>query len=262
MKQGISKRWILVLGLCFIASSASARKINDLENELIVLKTRMDALEEREEKYRKEVLEVKKETADQVMQVRKDQADLRVEIDAMKQKLTQMEELIKQLSYQMSELEQKLQAQEQAQLAGQTTAEPTSETKESGQGASLYNQALDNFNKKKYDVARAQFEAFLKANPKDPYSDNAQFWIGETYFQEKNYKYAITEYLKVQENYPNGNKVPAALYKIGLCFEMLGKKTEAQAMYKQLIANYPNSEEAQKAKAQLEKLSKQEKTAK
>jgi len=252
------KGLVLLAGVIFLASEAHAWKISDLEAEVAALKSRMDELEQREEKYRKEVEDVKKDSTEQILQVRKDQADLKVEIDAVKQKLNQIDEVLKQLSEQMTEIQNKLQAQEQAlaQQAGQASAEPSSETKESGAGADLYNQALDNFNKKKYDVARAQFEAFLKANPNDSYSDNAQFWIGETYFQEKNYKYAINEYMKVQENFPKGNKVPAALYKIGLCFELMGKKPEAIAMYKQLIESYPSSEESAKAKIQIEKLQK------
>jgi len=255
---------VFALGLVFISGTAKAWKISDLETEVAALKSRMGELEQREEKYRKEVEDVKKDSTDQVLQIRKDQADLKVEMDGMKQRLVQIEERVKQLSEQMTELQNKVQAQAEAaaQQASQATAEPASETKESGQGADIYNQALDNFNKKKYDIARAQFQAFLKTSPNDPYADNAQFWIGESYFQQKDYKRAIIEYDTVREKYPKGNKVPAALYKIGLCFDYLGKKPEAEAIYKELIESYPSAEEVSKAKAQLEKLQKTTKTTK
>jgi len=250
MNRMIRRGVVFTLSLVFFAGTARAWKISDLEAEVAALKSRISQVEEREDKYRKEVEDAKQATQDQVLQVRKDQADQKLEIDGLKQKVGQMEETLKDLSEKMTSLEAQVQAQAQAR----ETAEPASETKESGPGTDIYNLALDYYKKGKYDIARAQFEAFLKANPNDPYSDNAQFWMGETYFQEKNFKYAINEYVKVQEKYPKGNKVPAALYKIGLCFSYLGKKPEAEAMYKQVMESYPASEESAKAKGQLEKL--------
>ncbi len=258
MNRWLKRGMVLAFAMVLTSGPARAWKISDLEAEVAALKSRMDQLEQREEKYRKEVEDNKKEQQDQNLQIRKDQADLKLQLDGLTQRLTQLEEAVREMNDKVTALDQKVSAQMEAaaQQNAAPPAEPSSETKESGLGADIYNQALESFKNQKYDVARAQFQAFLKANPNDPYSDNAQFWIGETYYQEKNYKYAINEYVQVSDKYPKGNKVPAALYKIGLCFEQLKKIPEASAMYKQLVESFPDSEEAAKAKGQLEKLNK------
>ena len=103
-------------------------------------------------------------------------------------------------------------------------------------------------------TARKEFETLIAENPKSQHADNAQFWIGETYFREKWYEKAILEYQKVIENYPNGNKVAAALLKQGIAFQKIGETSNARLVLKELIAKYPGSSEAEAAKKKLESL--------
>ena len=110
------------------------------------------------------------------------------------------------------------------------------------------------FKEGKYERARAEFQNYLKANPKAGDSDNAQFWIGETYYFEKNYEKAILEYEKVIKNYPNGNRVANALFKQGLSFLMLGDKASARLIFQQVIKDYPNTSQARTAKAKLSEI--------
>lgn len=112
-------------------------------------------------------------------------------------------------------------------------------------------QALDNGN---VAAAREGFEQLIAAYPQSPQADNAQFWIGETYYQEKWYEKAILEYQKVIEKYPSGNKVPAALLKQGLSFIKIGESNNARLVLKELVAKHPSTNEASIAKQKLESL--------
>jgi len=56
---------------------------------------------------------------------------------------------------------------------------------------------------------------------------------------------------KVEENYPEGNKVPSALYKIGLIYGKMGKKREGETYFRRVIKSFPNSPEANQAKEKL-----------
>ncbi|MEW5736917.1 MAG: tol-pal system protein YbgF [Thermodesulfobacteriota bacterium] len=103
-------------------------------------------------------------------------------------------------------------------------------------------------------VARERFTEFLKRFPKSRYADNALFWVGETYFLEKDYQKAILEYQKVIEQFPKGNKVPAALLKQGLAFARLRDTANAKIILEDLISRYPQSPEALVAKKQLSRL--------
>jgi TolA-binding protein len=74
------------------------------------------------------------------------------------------------------------------------------------------------------------------------------FWIGEIYYKEQWYQKAILEYQKVIENYPDGNKAPAAYFKQALAFEKLGEKDNSQLIISELLKKFPDSKEAELAK--------------
>ena len=118
----------------------------------------------------------------------------------------------------------------------------------------VYQSAKSAFDRGDYDSARKGFQDFLAKYPKSGNADNAQFWIGETYYREKWYEKAILEYQKVIENYPKGNKVQAALLKQGLAFFNLGGKTNianSRLILRELVSKYPKSNEAKIATQKL-----------
>ncbi len=121
-------------------------------------------------------------------------------------------------------------------------------------GDNLYAAAKKLFDEGNYDKAREQFQTFLNENPKSKKADNAQFWIGETYYHEKWYEKAILAYQKVIEKYPNGNKVPSALLKQGLAFHSIDDKGNARLILKELIRKFPNSKEAEIAEKKLSRM--------
>ncbi|MFO7568673.1 MAG: tol-pal system protein YbgF [Smithellaceae bacterium] len=120
--------------------------------------------------------------------------------------------------------------------------------------AAMYSSAYQLFKDGQYTKARTAFQNFLSAHPKSEYSDNAQFWIGECFFFEKNYEKAILEYEKVTKNYPDGNRVPYALLKQGLSFLNLGDKTSARLLLQQVIRDFPNTNQARIARAKLQEI--------
>jgi tol-pal system protein YbgF len=133
------------------------------------------------------------------------------------------------------------------------TKEIPSELKGSSTGmGDLYKDAYETFHKGDLEGARRKFEAFLKQYPNTELSDNAQFWIGETYFLKKDYEKAILEYEKAIVKYPEGDKIPAAMFKQALSFLELRDKTNATNLFKRVIEKYPRSDQAEMAKRRLE----------
>jgi len=114
-----------------------------------------------------------------------------------------------------------------------------------------YELAKKKFERGDLQGAREAFKEFIKKYPNSEQTDNAIFWIGETYFHEKWYEKAILEYQKVIDQYPKGNKVPAALLKQGISFFLHGDKTSAQLIMKELMDKYPNSNESKIAAKKL-----------
>ena len=118
----------------------------------------------------------------------------------------------------------------------------------------LYKDAYETFQKGDLDGGRRKFEAFLKQYPNMELSDNAQFWIGETYFLKKDFEKAILEYEKVIVKYPEGDKVSSALLKQGLAFLELGDKMSARNLLKRVTDRFPQTEQAEIAKKKLESI--------
>lgn len=118
----------------------------------------------------------------------------------------------------------------------------------------FYARAKTTFDAGRYAEARLMFEDFLKFYPESKIVDSAAFWIGDTYYREENYERAILEYQNLLDNYPNGNKVPAALYKQGLAFIALGDNNNGKILLEDLVRRYPDAQEARVAANRLKNL--------
>jgi tol-pal system protein YbgF len=85
-------------------------------------------------------------------------------------------------------------------------------------------------------------------------SDNAQYWIGETYYAQKNYPKSIEAFEAVMAQYPGGDKAAVALLKLAYSQAALDRRAEARNNLEKLIRQYPGSNEANLARARLEEL--------
>ena len=117
-----------------------------------------------------------------------------------------------------------------------------------------YDTAYNAFKGKKYKESREKFEQFIKDFPNDKLSENAHFWIGETYYNEKDYEGAILSYETLLKKYPKSDKAPSGLLKQGLAFIGIGDKKTGKVILEQLLERYPKSKEAEPAKKQLDTL--------
>ncbi len=100
----------------------------------------------------------------------------------------------------------------------------------------------------------AALRAFLAKHPRHDFADNAQYWLGEAYYAQKDYPNALTEFRNVVETYPRGNKVPDALLKVGYCYLALGQADRSRAVLEQVVNLYPKTEPAVTAAKRLESL--------
>jgi len=110
-----------------------------------------------------------------------------------------------------------------------------------------YRQALETLRGGNPRGALEGFRRFLDGNPRHDYADNAQYWIGECYYDLHEYRAAEPEFRKVIERYPDGNKVPDAMLKLG--FTLLAEQQEAagRAVLESLTRAFPKHEAARMA---------------
>lgn len=120
----------------------------------------------------------------------------------------------------------------------------------------FYDDAYAVFKHGDYPTARKKFTKFLTAFPKSTFRVNALFWIAECSYKEKQYEEAIIKYDEIITKYPHSPKVSSALLKQGFSFLMLGDKTDGKIILEKVIADYPNSAQAEIARRKLEVLNK------
>ena len=105
-----------------------------------------------------------------------------------------------------------------------------------------------------YSGAIEQFKKFLGKHPDSNLADNAQYWIGESYYALQNFDQAIVEFDLVRKDYPKSDKVPAAWLKIGYSFAELGNRVDARLFLQEVINRFPQSKEAEKARNKIRSL--------
>jgi tol-pal system protein YbgF len=96
---------------------------------------------------------------------------------------------------------------------------------------------------------------FVRKSPKSEYADDAQYWIGEAYFANRDYNRAILEFNEVLLRYPKGDKVPAALLRQALAFAELGDKVDARLVLQKLVSEHGDAPEAERGRQKLAELS-------
>ena len=210
-------------------------------------------------------------------------AQLQAEISALKGRVDEVERQtdrqigqsaqegsrrVQELTNQLGRLENELKAQGAALKAReeelrslketvsgkQPGAEASPTAGESEEARKAYEEALRLVEQKDYRGSIARFGEFLKKYPNSDYADNAHYWIGESRYALREFDQAILEFDIVRRKYPKGDKVPAALLKMGFAFAELGDKVDTRLILQELLDRYPQSEEAAKAKQKLKTL--------
>ena len=102
------------------------------------------------------------------------------------------------------------------------------------------------------DQAAPKLRAFIKKSPSSSLADNAQYWIGECYYGQRDYNKAILELNEVLLKYPKGDKVPSALLTLARSFADSGDKIDARLILQKLISDHPKSDEAERGRQMLQ----------
>jgi len=118
----------------------------------------------------------------------------------------------------------------------------------------LYSNALRDITSGNYDLARQEFQDYLKYYGTTDLASNAQFYLGEIAYAQKKYQEAVSEYDKVLTNYPKSFKLEPALLKKGFALIELGQKTAGVRSLREVIRRYPGTEEERKARSRLKEL--------
>lgn len=150
----------------------------------------------------------------------------------------------------------KIEAVESLPVSQETavTSPSVSAPVEGGIGGNLFDQSMALYKSKRYGEAYKSFEQVLSLNPSGDEAAETLFFMGESLFARGEYDLAILDYQKVISNHAQHRRTPTALLQQGISFEKLTDLETAKIIFKKLVAEYPDSAEADSAQQQLEAL--------
>lgn len=99
----------------------------------------------------------------------------------------------------------------------------------------------------------AALKAFVAGHPTHKLAGNAQYWLGETYYVRKDYQNAVVAFADGLKKYPNSEKGPDNLLKLGMALGQLNQKPNACGALTEIDKRYPNASTSIKQSAQRER---------
>lgn len=194
------------------------------------------------------------ETTTSAPQTGAETSNLSEELERLEQEVNEKERQVTNLQQELQEKEQLIESKEQSLERMQTTPQTTGYVASAGTSfKSRYDQALALYNSRRYREAIAAFDQLLATGQNNSLIDNCQYWKGECYYGLGNYNQAVLEFQKVF-TYPTSNKLDDAQLKLGLCYMRLGNNERAKREFDKLLAEYPDSEYAGRARSFLNQL--------
>jgi tol-pal system protein YbgF len=109
-----------------------------------------------------------------------------------------------------------------------------------GTAAQQYNHAFGLLKQADYEGAEAGFRAFLQQHPQDPMAGNAQYWLGDIYYQRKQYMEAAAAFAEGYKRYPKSSKAAEELLKLGMALGHANQKQNACVAFAQLDREFPH----------------------
>ena len=111
----------------------------------------------------------------------------------------------------------------------------------SDSATSDYRAALRLLRDRRFEEAGLALSKFVADNPDHALVDRATYWLAEVRYATRDYRAALSGFEDVLTRFPNSEKTPDALYKLGMCWRQLGSEERARSYFRRLREQYPNS---------------------
>jgi len=214
----------------YVKASAVEERVDRLENQnkaLVDLQRQVEELQA------------------EVRHLRGEFEDFQHEANAQK---SRTHDLYQDLDRRLQALETRAQAPAAAPGAGGTAAAPAIGDRDA------YQAALDKLKGKDYAGAEQALTGFIASYPQSALIDNAEYWLGETYYVQQRYPEALAAFQRVVKEHPDSRKVPDALLKAGYTQYEQKRFREARELLARLVEAYPDSPPAADARERLKRM--------
>ena len=110
-----------------------------------------------------------------------------------------------------------------------------------GKPREQYTFALNLLRQTKYKDAERALVRFIATQAEHPLAGNARYWLGETYYVQKDYEQAAQTFFNGYRVSPSNVKAPDMLLKLGMSLFQIKKPKEACATFDKLTQDFPNA---------------------
>lgn len=240
---------ILSLAFVFAATPALAQTTRSLQAQLNVVKEEVETLQRA--LYRNTDANIN-DSSD--LQVKVGQMDeifrtTTGKIEELEHKIKNLEERIEMINKDMDIRFKMLEERASTPQSTVSTTNPSAPKEINGNVDEIYQKGLDAIKAKDSQTAINAFSKILSDNPEHKLAGNAQYWLGETYYAQKDFQRAAVAFAKGYEKYKAGSKGADSLLKLGMSMIELKKIPEACAAFISLPNEFPKAPDVLKTKA-------------
>ena len=140
---------------------------------------------------------------------------------------------------------------------GQANAAAAAGSADPAAAQAAYNVAFKALQAGDYVQASRQFRSFIQQYPNHALTPNAYYWLGESYYVTMNYPVALESFQHLLSQFPQSEKAPDALLKVGYSQLELKQDAAGRATLSSVKTKYPGSKAASLAQERLQHLPQQ-----
>jgi tol-pal system protein YbgF len=234
-----------------VAGCASSRDLRTLRAEV-------EGLRQNQEELKSQIAQVQSTIETDVAGTGQQVVDVKYTVQDMKLRMDQIDARLDDLDQRVSQP-----ARAGMDQGGAPRVVPPDQQAAAGPGAEMppaglsgpvaeqYQQAFEALRRDDYAAAIEGFRAYLAQAGEAPEAGSAAYWIAESFYAQGRVDSALVQFQAVVDRYPDSDKVPAALYKIGNIYEDRGDKKSAFPYYRRLKEEFPQSLEYQQLRRKL-----------
>lgn len=130
---------------------------------------------------------------------------------------------------------------------------PQPRPQDDGAASRDYDEAYGLLTGGRYAEAEEAFQAFIDRHPDHRLSDNARYWLGETFYIRDRYEEAARTFANAYQQSPEGNKAPDNLLKLGLSLASLDQTEDACTALERVTQSFPDAPETISERAREER---------
>ncbi|MFH1531770.1 MAG: tetratricopeptide repeat protein [Pseudomonadota bacterium] len=246
MKLRLLTSLILVSILCQ-GCLVTMGKHKALEERVVALEQSNNELVNRTDRNEKRIDNVKTYVDDEDGKIRDLVANLRADVEDLRMQLARTAGAQEEVIHRLDGIQGKVMGIKglmDERLGGDRESLPEDLPKDPD---GMFKIGLEKYNAGYTKSARAIFNEFIRLFPDNEKADDAQFYVGETFFSESRFVEAVTEYRKVYDNYQRGDRFREAVLRIGLSYERTNDCDKAKKIYKFARDEFKKSSEGEKA---------------